>query len=282
MSDKLRVDLQGAPQTMLATLYARALDANAPDSILDDRWARDIVDRIDYDWSATTITARNSPSVTLRSAHFDQWARLFLDAHPNAVVLHLGCGLDSRYFRLRPGDVMDWHAVDWRGVDWYDVDYPNVIGLREKFYPTNPGYHHVAASVTDPGWLAEIPTDRPTLILAEGLTMYLTQTDGFALLRRVVDRFPSGEMQFDAFSRLGIKAQWMNAVVRRSGATLHWGIDGPDEILDAVPKSRLLQWVPVFESSSLSRVGGVYPVVAAVMNRVPGLRSMAQFHRYSY
>ena len=103
MTEKLQVDLSGAPQTMLATFYAKALDADLEKPILGDRWAKDIVDRIDYDWSKTTITARNSPAVTTRSAHFDNWARQFLAVTPEATVLHLGCGLDSRYYRLDPG-----------------------------------------------------------------------------------------------------------------------------------------------------------------------------------
>ena len=67
VTEKLHVDLSGAPQTMLATFYAKALDADLEKPILGDRWAKDIVDRIDYDWSKTTITARNSPAVTTRS-----------------------------------------------------------------------------------------------------------------------------------------------------------------------------------------------------------------------
>lgn len=104
------------------------------------------------------------------------------------------------------------------------------------------------ASVTDPHWLAEVPADRPTLFLGEGLTMYLTRDDGLALLRRVVGRFPSGEVQFDAFSRFGIRTQVLNSVVRRSGSTLHWGIDGPVDIIDEVPGVRLLAWLSVFDS----------------------------------
>ena len=84
-------------------------------------------------------------------------------------------------------------------------------------------------------------------MVGEGLTMYLTEQDGVALLRRVVEHFPSGELQFDAFNRLGIKSQWMNAVVRRSGATLYWGINGPDDVIKAVPGVRLLSWVSPFD-----------------------------------
>ena len=107
---------------MLATLYARALDADADRPILGDTYAKELVARLDYDWAKTTITAQDAPSVTIRSAHFDEWTRQFLAVHDEATVLHLGCGLDARYLRLRPGP----------GVDWYDVDYPDVIGCASS------------------------------------------------------------------------------------------------------------------------------------------------------
>ncbi len=272
MTEKLHVDLSGAPQTMLATFYAKALDADFDKPILGDRWARDIVDRIDYDWSKTTITPRTAPSVTTRSAHFDMWARQFLAVHPEANVLHLGCGLDSRYYRLDPGP----------GVEWYDVDYPDVVGLRVQLYPPREHCHVVAASVTEPSWLAEVSADRPTLMIGEGLTMYLTEADGIALLRRIVAHAPSGELQFDAFSRLGIKAQWTNTVVTRAGAQLHWGIDGPGEIVEAVPGVRLLAWASPFDSPTFDGVALPYRVMARVMSVSRKLRYMAAYHRYAF
>jgi O-methyltransferase involved in polyketide biosynthesis len=272
VSEKLHVDLSGAPQTMLATLYAKALDADLPKPILGDRFAREIVDRIDYDWSKTSITKANSPSVTTRSAHFDSWARQFLAVHPEATVLHLGCGLDARAFRLDPGP----------GVQWYDIDYPEVADLRRQLFPGRDNYHVIAASVTDPAWLTEVRSDRPTLMIAEGLTMYLTESDGVALLRRVVDTFPSGELQFDAFNRLGIKSQWMNAVVRRSGSTLHWGINRPDDIVGAVPGVRLLAWESPFDSATFQDVAWYYRAMADVMSLARSLRYMAQYHRYAF
>ena len=80
----------------------------------------------------------------------------------------------SRVFRLDPGP----------GVQWYDVDYPDVITLREKIFPTRPRYHLIATSATEPSWLDQIPADRPVLFLAEGISMYLTEDEGVALLRR--------------------------------------------------------------------------------------------------
>lgn len=272
MTEKLHVDLSGAPQTMLATLYAKALDADLEKPILGDRYAKEVVERIDYDWSKTTITPRLSPSVTTRSAHFDNWVRQFIAVHPESAVLHLGSGLDTRYFRIDPGP----------DVEWYEIDYPDVAGLRRQLLPIPEHYHVVASSVTDAAWLRDIPAGRPTLAIGEGLTMYLTEQDGAALLRRIVDRFPSGELQFDAFSRFGIKSQWTNAVVRRSGATLYWGIDGPDDVTTAVPGLRLLAWESPFDSATFRDVWWAYRLMARVMSAVPALRYMAQYHRYAF
>lgn len=257
---------------MLATFYAKALDADFPKPILGDRYAKEIVERIDYDWKKTTITPRRAPSVTTRSAHFDQWTREFLAVHPRSVVLHLGCGLDSRFFRVRPGP----------DVQWYDVDYPEVAALRTQLYPSRDHYRVIAASVTDPEWLAEIPADRPTLMIAEGLTMYLTNREGSALLRRVVDRFGSGELQFDVFNWLGIKSQWLNTVVRRSGSTLHWAINGPADIIEAVPAVRLLAWQRWFESDTFARLSRPSRALGKIMSLLPAAANMSQYHRYAF
>ncbi|HEY5841437.1 MAG TPA: class I SAM-dependent methyltransferase [Mycobacterium sp.] len=270
--DKIRIDLAGPPQTTLALLYAKALDADAVHPILGDQYAKAAVAQIDYDWTRTTIKARSAPSVTIRTAHFDNWVRQFLAVHPRSTVLHLGCGLDARAHRLNPGP----------DVDWYDVDYPEIIALRESIYPGRDHYTMVAASVTDPEWMSRVPADRPTLLIAEGLTMYLTEADGVALLRRVVERFPSGELQFDAFSRTGIRAQVVNTIVRRSGSTLHWGVDRPADIVDAVPGVRLLAIASWFDMPDIWTPSPGYRLMGRVMSAVPFLRDMATFHRYAF
>ncbi len=155
---------------MLATLYAKALDADALRSILGDQHAKAAVARINYDWEATGINARQAPSVAIRTLHFDDWTRQFLAVHEEVTVLHVGCGLDARVHRLDPP----------AGVRWYDIDYPEVIGLRERGYPGRANYRMLAASVTDPSWLAEIPADSPALLVGEGLTPYQGRRAGAA------------------------------------------------------------------------------------------------------
>ncbi|MGH3633365.1 MAG: class I SAM-dependent methyltransferase [Mycobacterium sp.] len=275
-ADKVHVELSGPPQTMLEMLYAKALDASAARPILGDVYAKQLVDQLDYDWGKTGIARqrrRQVPSVAVRGAQFDIWTSQFLSVHDRAVVLHLGCGLDSRVFRLDPGP----------GVEWYDLDYPDVITLREQLYPAREHYHLLSASATDPSWLAAIEEDRPALLLAEGLSMYLTEDEGVALLRRVVERFPTGELQLDVWNRLGIRAQQKtNKVVTCSGSTLGWAVNGPDDILGRVPAARLMVAFSLFEAEPVERLTRVPRLVARTASRIPGLRRIIQLHRYAF
>ena len=48
-----RIDLQGVPETMLQTLYARAVHSKQPDHKFYDAKAIEIVEQLDYDFSKT-------------------------------------------------------------------------------------------------------------------------------------------------------------------------------------------------------------------------------------
>ncbi|HET9875178.1 MAG TPA: class I SAM-dependent methyltransferase [Mycobacterium sp.] len=272
MTDKIRVDLHGAAQTMLTTLYLKALDADFDRPVLGDRYAKAAVDRIDFDWDRLEAPGRWAPLATVRTAQYDIWARQFLAARPQATVIHLGCGLDSRVFRLDPGP----------GVEWYDVDYPAVIALREKIFPTRPRYHLLATSATDPSWLDQIPADRPVLLLAEGISMYLTEHDGVALLQRVVDRFPAGELQIDFYNWLGIKTQKTHRLQRQTGSRLYWAVNSPAHILKQVSGIRLLAAVTFFDATTFSRVPAGFRRGSRLMRTIPPLHRMLQYHRYAF
>jgi O-methyltransferase involved in polyketide biosynthesis len=272
VTNKVAVDLSGPAQTMLSTLYLKALDADFERPVLGDGFAKEAIGRIDYHWSDLGITGKWAPLFTVRTAQYDIWARQFLAANGPCTVVHLGCGLDSRVFRLDPGPE----------IEWYDVDFPAVIALREKIYPTRPHYHLVATSATDPSWLDQIPADRPLLFLAEGISMYLTEAEGVALLRRVVDHFGSGELQIDFFNWIAIRSQKTQTLVRRSGSTLHWAVNSPQDILDRVPGVRLLAAVTFFDASTFSRASATFRIAKHVARLVPPVRKSLQYHRYAF
>lgn len=218
--------------TNLVTLYLRAHESRTPHPILGDRSAAEAVDRIDYDFNRirrSSLPWSNQYLVALRARQLDDWCADFLRRHPDAVVLHLGCGLDGRAFRLTlPPSVL-----------WFDVDQPGVIELRRRLYEDTERYRMIGSSVTVPGWLDQIPAGRPTLLVAEGLVMYLTESEVRRLLQRVTDRFGCGEMQFDTLTAL---APLMSKLFTRG--IIKWGIRDAREIQAWNPRLRLVEQTP--------------------------------------
>lgn len=269
-----KVDFTGVESTMLATLYLRAVESRSEDSILGDHAAAEAVNRIDYDF--TKLVGRgalgNRFPVALRAKQLDEWAADFLHRHPDATVVQLGCGLDSRTFRL------DLPA----GVRWFDLDYPEVIKLRRQLYPEAAGYHTIGTSVTDPGWLEETPTERPVLIIAEGLLMYLSESDIMRLLQRLADRFSTGEMLFDGL------APWVVRLSQRISKRIGGGFppyvtatrDGR-EIERWNSRFRYLEGVPVTSRFAKIPVRG-YRLTFRLMNVIPATRNMMRVFRYEF
>lgn len=215
--------------TNLVTLYLRAYESRSRRPILGDHIAAEAVDRIDYDFKRihrTSLPASNQYLVALRAKQLDDWCAAFLARHPDAVVLHLGCGLDGRGFRLAPPP----------SVLWFDLDQPAVIELRRRLYDDTDSYRMIGSSVTDPQWLDHIPTGRPTLVVAEGLLMYLQESEVRQLLERLTDRFDSGELLFDTLSAL---APRLSKVLTRGIIT--WGIRDARDIETWNPRLRFLE-----------------------------------------
>lgn len=218
--------------TNLVTLYLRAHESRSAKPILGDHAAAAAVDRIDYDFARirrTMLPAVNQYLVALRARQLDDWCTAYLDRHPGAVVLHLGCGLDSRASRVDPA----------RSIQWFDVDQPDVIALRRRLYADTQRYRMIGASVTDPGWLDEVPPGHPTLVVAEGLLMYLEKDDVRRLLQRLTDRFGWGEMLFDTLSA---SAPLLSRLFTRG--IIRWGVRDTRSIEAWNPRLRLLERTP--------------------------------------
>ncbi|HSD85599.1 MAG TPA: class I SAM-dependent methyltransferase, partial [Anaerolineae bacterium] len=171
MNAKAKITLSPEQETLLIPLYAKAQQGNP---LFFDHQAQDILNRVDYDFSRLRVPYKTVVLVCQRAKKLDAVARIFLAEHPRGVVLHLGCGLDSRFWRVDNGQ-----------VEWYDLDMPPVIELRRQFFSEHERYHPIASSVSDLDWLNAVTTaGRPVLIMAEGLLMYLDESD----VRRLVLR----------------------------------------------------------------------------------------------
>jgi len=207
------VQLKGAQRTLLITLYSKALDARSEHPILGDRKADEIVRTIDFDFESLRRPL-DGKVIVARAKQIDEWAKEFLRENPDCVVLNLGCGLDSRAFRIEPPP----------SVRWFDLDFPQVIDERRNFYSERAGYQMLGSSVTDPGWLEHVPRDKPVMVVAEGLLEYLTDEEVKALLDTVTRSFPRGQVAFDVMSSSAIESGRV-LLKERTGAEHKWAVD---------------------------------------------------------
>ncbi|MGH3933193.1 MAG: class I SAM-dependent methyltransferase [Pseudonocardiaceae bacterium] len=269
--DAAKVALTGEMETLLITLHAKAQDSMSANPILGDRMAEEVIRRIGYDFSGFTVNV--SMAVTSRAKQLDVWTRGFLARHSDATVLHLGCGLDSRVFRVEPPT----------SVRWYELDHPEVIELRRLLFPARDGRRLIPSSVTDPGWIEDLPTDSPVLVIAEGLLCYLATDDVYRLLARLTGHFHSGEMVFDAYSRLGIRLARNHLSLQKTGATLRWGLNNPRQLERRVPHmSFTTAWYPTASPDLATIADSRYRMLCRVVNAVPPLRNLTRLLRYQF
>jgi O-methyltransferase involved in polyketide biosynthesis len=219
MSETKSVTLNGVPETSLIPLYIRAMETQRPDALIKDGKAVELVKRMSYDFDRIRqipLIDANKVVRILESCEFDRRAQDFLRRHPGAVVVHIGCGLDSRFERVDNGQVV-----------WYDLDLPDIIDLRRKLIGNEPErYHLLGYSVFDDTWLEVVSAyrPRPFLFLAESVFFYFPETQVKSLVLKLCDHFPGAELVFDACSPLHV---WVvNRQISRSklDARLQWGI----------------------------------------------------------
>ncbi|MGE5250381.1 MAG: class I SAM-dependent methyltransferase [Bacteroidota bacterium] len=221
MRDKSAVRLQDVSETLLIPLYVRAKEHQRRDALIRDDRAAGMVQRIDYNFSKIRIQEHDEVGILLRVREFDRRARAFMSAHPSAVVVHIGCGLDTRFDR-----------VDDAQVEWFDLDLPPVMELRGALLDEPcPRHHSLAASVFDPGWMEQVAglQPRPILFLAEGVLLYFEEAQVRSLFLSLRERFPGAELVADASTPLGVWLHNFQLVFSRLSARLHWGMSDPQE-----------------------------------------------------
>jgi len=225
MPGTLAQDLGDASATLLLTLYLRAMESQRQDALIKDGRAVALVNKLSgdglYDFGAMSslpLSEDNKLAIILRNREFDRCARTFIARCPTAVVVHIGCGLDTRYERVVGHDSK---------VEWYDLDLPQVIDLRRELIGDDGGgYHLLSGSVLDSAWLETVSplTQRPFLFLAEGVFMYLERAQVKSLVLALRDHFPGAELAFDCYAPIHVWRHNLQTSASRINVRVKWGV----------------------------------------------------------
>jgi O-methyltransferase involved in polyketide biosynthesis len=139
----------------------------------------------------------------------------------------------------------------------------------------------LGSSITEPDWLAVIPNDRPTLVLAEGVLEYLTEADVKTLFNRLTAHFAYGQLLFDVMNGQAIRS--VQAQFRDEGGAIHkWAVDDLKavDMLDA--RLKRLTALSLFESTYMRQLPWVYRGIYGAVGWLPGYKTMMRLCRYAF
>ena len=211
------MNLNNESQTLFIPLYGKAM-MSKNNLFLKDTKAEEIITSIDYDFSKLRQSKWLSMYMSARAMIIDEICNDYIANHLDAVIVHIGCGMDSRPLR-----------VTQSYKKWYDVDFESVISLRKNYYSENKKYTMIGKSATDLTWIDEIIPTSEILIIAEGLTMYLTEDEIKSIIERLNSRFGKVKILFDAYSKKAVKVSRIKNPVRQINASVKWGMNEPED-----------------------------------------------------
>jgi O-methyltransferase involved in polyketide biosynthesis len=215
VTDADQTELGDVQRTLFFPLLARARETERKHPLLRDPKAVELVRAIDFD-PATYDQSFMSFVVLIRTLILDWWVSQFLAAHPDGTVVELGTGLNTRFERTDNGS-----------VHWIDLDLPDTIELRRRFFADTTRRRMIAASLTDPDWLADVARRTgPYFFVSDGVLVYLREADVAGTLSRIASRFPDAMLAFDTYPGFTFADEHKMAA-KRGIARWEWACDDP-------------------------------------------------------
>lgn len=264
--------LTGVEATLLIPLMARALEGQRDYGLFRDARAEALAQALGVDPKPYASDEAAMAGVAVRTRVFDDAVRAYLGEHPDALVLNLAAGLDTRFERVDTGQCL-----------WVEVDLSAPAALRERLLPNQNERHFlVAGSVLEADWLKALPPrgGRPLLVIAEGLLYYLKQKNIETLAKHLASLggpalwlWESPSLFMQAASPL---VTALLPSLRPSGAHLEGGLSHPK-----VPET----WVPGLKWRES------WPLVAqhpqrwgwrAMGGLLPPFRDLVAVHAYTF
>ena len=154
----------------------------------------------------------------MRAAVFDEWVMEQLNKYEEAVVLHIGCGLDSRVLRIGTKHM------------WYDIDFTEVIDERKRYYEEASNYRMIAADIRAHNWRQHIRETRCAIVAVEGVSMYVTNDELRAFMQEVSEHFDEAVLLMDCYTELAAKLSTYKNPIHDVGVSRVYGVREPQTL----------------------------------------------------
>ncbi|MCM1104356.1 MAG: class I SAM-dependent methyltransferase, partial [Clostridium sp.] len=164
-----------------------------------------------------------------RTIMFDKELKELLASYPDAVCVNIGCGLDDRFLRVDNGK-----------IEWFNVDLPDSIEVRKKVFAEIEREHMLAGSILEPDWMRDIPKERVTIVIAEGLLMYFSKEQVRTILHNITGSFERGFLLAELMHPKMMKEK-VHDTVKHTNAKFGWGTKTGKELSELDPALKLIK-----------------------------------------
>ena len=207
-------------KTLYIPLYGKSY-VSKKGIILQDKKAEEIWDAEGFALKGKAASKWLAYYMGMRAAVFDRWVEEKLAEDPEAVVIHLGCGMDSRAVRVKTA-----------GHKWYDVDFPEVMDERRRYFEETESYRMISGDAREKGWLSNI-SESNAIIVMEGISMYLTPEELRSLMEALGAQFKQLAVLMDCYTVFAAKMSKYKNPINEVGVTQVYGMDDPKQLENA-------------------------------------------------
>jgi O-methyltransferase involved in polyketide biosynthesis len=205
-------------KTLYIPLHGKAL-VSQKGLILKDEKAEYIWEREGFPLKGKSKSKWLAYYMAMRARVFDDWLKKQMDEDPKAVILHIGCGMDSRIDRIGES-----------GHLWYDIDFPEVIQARKNYYTETETYKMIEGDLRESEWLQAIPKGGSAIVVLEGVSMYLPLIELQKALTSIQKHFSSVKILMDCYTEFAAKMSKYRNPVNEVGVTTVYGLDDPKQL----------------------------------------------------
>ncbi len=205
-------------KTLYIPLYGKAF-VSSKNIIIQDRKAEEIWSKEGFELKGKSKSKWLAYYMAMRSAIYDEWLEMEIKNNSKAIVLHIGCGMDSRIERIAT-----------QNTQWYDIDFPDVIEERRKYYEETDDYHMLAIDMRTDEWKKHIEANQDAIIVLEGVSMYFMPQELNALLLNLVHHFHSVRLLMDCYTENAAKVSKYKNPINDVGVTTVYGYDNPEDL----------------------------------------------------
>lgn len=245
-------------ETALITLRSRAIESQKALSLLPDPMGNELYQSISEalpaDLRKRILERKLSPLLTshiaLRARKYDKLCREFLQENPDGLVVSLGAGFDTRYWRLGGKD-----------LNYIELDLPAVVQTKKSLLGERISYPLLDDSVLEEVWIQKVSKIQSSrvLFLAEGLFMYLPRQEVIRTLVRIADSFQSSRLVMEVVAEKytrGFRKKMVERKMRKgagstAGDYYQFGIRKATELESCHPGIKIAGEWSYFEDSDI-------------------------------